>query len=235
MLLRKTRALWKRRAQAWLFDATGMQGLLDERELHSLEDMMGFRGQWDEHRRFQIVELRKLGLEPSSSLLEIGCGPLTAGIPIIQYLDGDRYVGVDVRSNVLDLSWQQVGRAALSAKNPRLIRSEEFGALELGDRRFDFIWSFSVLYHLSDEILDKLFSHVAARLKTDGRFVANVMTDMEDSTWLEFPFIRRTIEIYRSVAAKHGLKTANLGTIEQRGFRLLGQERTNPLLEFSLA
>jgi cyclopropane fatty-acyl-phospholipid synthase-like methyltransferase len=209
--------------------------LLDERELRSLEDMMGFRGQWDEHRRFQMDELQKLGLQPSASLLEFGCDPLTAGIPIIEYLDENRYVGVDVRSSVLDLSWQQVGRAGLSTKNPRLIRSDEFGGAELEDRKFDFIWSFSVLYHLSDEILDKLFFHVARRLKADGKFIANVMTDMENSTWLEFPFIRRTAESYRSVAAKHGLKTTELGTIEERGFRLPGPERTNPLLEFCLA
>jgi SAM-dependent methyltransferase len=235
LLLKKTRALWKRRAQAWLFDVAGIQALLNERELQSLEDMMGFRGQWDEHRRFQIDELKRLGLQPSSSFLEIGCGPLTAGIPVIQYLDSDRYVGIDVRSNVLDLSWQQVGRAGLSAKNPRLIRSDEFGATQLGERKFDYIWSFSVLYHLSDEILDDLLSHVARRLETDGHFVANVMTDMENSTWLEFPFIRRTVETYRSVAAKYDLKTVDLGTIEERGFRLSGPERNNSLLAFSLA
>lgn len=231
-MLKRTRALWKRRAQAWLFDASGMQGLLDEREHHALEDMMGFRGQWDEHRRFQIDELRKLGLQPDSSVLEIGCGPLTAGIPVIQYLDANGYVGVDVRANVLNLSWQQIGRATLSAKNPRLIRSDNFGADELGDRKFDYIWSFSVLYHLADDILDNLFLNVAKRLATDGRFVANVMTDVDDSRWLEFPFLRRTVETYGSVAAKHGLTMTNLGTIEERGFKLPGAERTNPLLEF---
>ena len=234
MLLRRTRALWKRNVQAWLFDAAGLQGLLDERERNALEDHMGFRGQWDEHRRFQIQELRNLGLKPSCSLLEIGCGPLTAGIPLIDYLGADRYVGVDVRSAVLDLSWQQVGKAGLSTKNPRLIRSNDFGVNELGDRKFDFVWSFSVLYHLSDEILDQLFCQVSQRLRPDGQFVANVMTDMENSTWLEFPFVRRTVDSYSAVAGKYGLKTVNLGTLAELGFRLPGEERNNPLLQFKL-
>jgi SAM-dependent methyltransferase len=232
VFLKKTRAVWKRRAQSRLFDLLGMQGLLDEREHHELEDMMGFRGQLEEHRRFQIDELKKLGLTSSSSVLEIGCGPLTAGIPVIAFLEAGRYVGVDVRSNVLDLSWQQVGRKALSAKNPRLIRADDFGVAEVGDRKFDFIWSFSVLYHLSDDILDRLFGSVAGLLADGGLFIANVQTEMEDSRWLEFPFLKRSVEIYDAVGKKHHLVMTNLGTIEERGFRLAGEERKNPLLKF---
>jgi SAM-dependent methyltransferase len=234
VLLKRTRAIWKRRAQAKLFDLLGMQGLIDERRTHALEDMMGFRGQLPEHRRFQIDELRKLGLTPKSAVLEIGCGPLTAGIPVIRYLDPGQYVGVDVRANVLDLSWQEVGLAGLSGKNPRLIRADDFGAAELGERKFDYVWAFSVLYHLSDQILNKLFSNVPKRLEAQGRFVANVQTDVESSTWLEFPFLKRSIEDYQAVAKRHGLQMKKLGTIEERGFKLPGEERNNPLLEFTL-
>jgi SAM-dependent methyltransferase len=234
LLLKRTRALLKRRAQAWLFDAAGMQDLLDQRERHALEDHMGFRGQWDEHRRFQIEQLRRLGLQTECSLLEIGCGPLTAGIPIIEYLKANNYVGIDVRSAVLDLSWQQVGRSSLSDKNPRLIRSDDFGRTELGDDKFDFVWSFSVLYHLSDEILDQLFCQVARRLRPEGQFVANVMTDMENSTWLEFPFLKRSVDFYRSAAGKYKLRTVNLGSLAELGFRLPSEERNNPLLQFKL-
>jgi len=213
-------ALWQRR-------------VLNERELHALEDHMGFRGQFAEHRRFQIDELKKLGLEPSSTVLEIGCGPLTAGIPVISYLNPGCYVGVDVRSSVLDVAWQQIGKNSLACKNPLLIRSDQFGTELLGNRKFDFIWSFSVLYHLSDDILERLFASVANRL--GGMFVANVQIDMESSTWLEFPFLKRTFEEYCAIAAKHDLQTANLGTIEERGFMLAGEERTNLLLKFTRA
>jgi cyclopropane fatty-acyl-phospholipid synthase-like methyltransferase len=209
-----------------------MQDFLDEQELNTLEDHMGFRGQFAEHRRFQIDELRRLGLIPSSSVLEIGCGPLTAGIPVIRFLDPDRYVGVDVRSSVLDLAWQQIGKNSLSDKNPRLIRSDDFASSELGDRTFDFVWAFSVLYHLSDEILDRCFASMRSRLADGGCFVANVQTDVDSSTWLEFPFLKRTVEDYEQVAARNGLSTKILGTIEERGFRLPGAERKNMLLQF---
>jgi SAM-dependent methyltransferase len=233
-VLEKTRKLWKRRFQKRLFQVTGMQEFLDERETHLLEDHMGFRGQLAEHRRFQIDELKKLGLQSSHSVLEIGCGPLTAGIPVIQYLQPDRYVGVDVRSSVLDVAWRQIGRQELSGKNPRLIRSDDFGNGELHEQQFDYIWAFSVLFHLSDGILDRLFSSVGKRLTKTGIMLANVQTDVESSTWLEFPFVKRSVDEYRSSAGKHRLQTLDLGTIEQRGFKLAAAERTNPLLQFTL-
>ena len=234
MFLKRTRAIWKRKMQGALFSVMGMQALLDERERHQLEDSMGFRGQWDEHRRFQIDELKKLGLQPQSRVLEIGCGPLTAGIPVITYLEPDRYVGLDVRSSVLNLAYQQIGRAGLSGKNPRLICTDNFGVVHLMDQKFDFVWSFSVLYHLTDEILEDLMRNVSLRLDIGGRFVANVMTDMENSTWLEFPFLRRSVKEYTDLAARHGLTCSKLGTLAELGLGLSGAESQNELLQFRL-
>lgn len=173
-MLERTRKIWTRRVQQRLFDVARIKDLLEEKELHTLEDHMGFRGQLVEHREFQISELKKLGLKPSSTVLEIGCGPLTAGVPVIEYLDPNRYVGVDVRSTVLNCAWQVIGKQGLSVKNPQLIRSDNFADDVLGDRRFDFIWTFSVLYHLSDDILDRYFATVAKRI--GGVAVANVQT-----------------------------------------------------------
>jgi SAM-dependent methyltransferase len=232
-MLEKTRKIWKRRAQAKLFDVAGIGDYLEDREMMALEEHMGFHGQIPEHRRFQITELKRLGLKPSQSVLEIGCGPLTAGIPVIQYLEPNRYVGVDVRPAVLDAAWQQIGKHELSAKNPRLLCSDDFGDEALGEETFNYIWSFSVLFHLADGILDRLFASAARRLSDGGVLVANVQTDTESSTWLQFPFLKRSIEDYAVAAAAHGLAMENLGTIAQRGFRLEGAERNNPLLRFS--
>src|ERR1017187_3496889 len=106
MLLSKTRRKMVYKLKSYIFDAAKFQEVLDLRDKLRLEDSMGFRGQFDEHRRFQIALLKERGLVPSHRLLEIGCGPLTGGIPIIDFLEPDNYVGVDVRSSVLDLSWK---------------------------------------------------------------------------------------------------------------------------------
>lgn len=232
MLLSRTRAKMAFSLKRKIFSALDMQTMLDTMERHALEDSMGFRGQWDEHRRFQIDQLKKRGLEADGTVLEIGCGPLTAGIPVIEYLAPGGYVGVDVRESVLNMSWQQVGKAGLSAKNPMLLRADDFGDSALGVRTFDFVWSFSVLYHMSDPILDACFASVSQRLD-GGSFYANVMTDMESSTWLQFPFLRRTVDDYAIVASRYGLKTEDLGPISALGFTLSGEERNNRFLRFS--
>lgn len=232
MVLTRTRRNAMLRVKAFIFDKAGLQEVIVLREKHRLEDAMGFRGQFDEHRRFQIVFLKEQGMIPSSKLLEIGCGPLTGGIPIIDYLEPSNYIGIDVRSSVLDLSWMEIGKAGLSAKNPRLICSRSFGSTELGDQRFDFILSFSVLYHLSDEILASYFAAVRNRLNPGGVCFANVNVLSDSSRWLEFPFLKRTIANYRDMAAKYGLETTSLGEIKDLGFRLPGEERRNEMLVF---
>lgn len=230
--LSRTRAKLVHNIKAFIFDAAHFQSMVDLREKHLLEDSMGFRGQWDEHRRFQIEMLKAQGLSPFHDFLEIGCGPLTAGIPLISYLKQNRYTGVDVRNSVLDMSWREVGKAELSSKNPRLICSSSFASEELGDRRFDIIYSFSVLYHLSDDILDAYFATISNRLKSSGFCIANVNTHIPSDKWLQFPFLMRSIEAYEDLASKHGLETINLGTLEDNGFGNQAMERLNPLLKF---
>src|ERR1700730_16469862 len=148
MVLSRTRRNAKLALKGLVFDIGNLQEVLDVRRRYALEDSMGFRGQWDEHRRFQISFLREQGLSPSHRFLDIGCGPLTGGIPVIAYLRPNNYCGIDIRSSVLNLAWREVGIAGLSEKNPRLICSTSLGSDELGDEQFNFVFSFSVLYHL---------------------------------------------------------------------------------------
>jgi SAM-dependent methyltransferase len=132
------------------------------------------------------------------------------------------------------LAWKEVGKAGLAVKNPRLICSSSFGSTELGAQTFDFILSFSVLYHLNDDILKNYFETVRNRLAPTGVCFANVNTLHESSTWLEFPFLRRTIEVYKSLAAENGLTADRLGDLDKHGFRLSGAESRNELLSFRI-
>ena len=232
MVLSRTRRSAKLALKGLVFDSGNLQEVLDVRRRHALEDSMGFRGQWDEHRRFQVDFLKAQGLLPSHTFLEIGCGPLTAGVPIIEYLQPNKYFGIDIRRSVLDLAWGEVARAGLSAKNPRLICSSSFGAEELDEEQFDVVFSFSVLYHLNDELLRAYFHSVARRMKSTGLCVAQVNTQSDESTWLEFPFLKRKIDTYCAMAGEAGLKTRSLGTIERLGFRLSGEEKLNEMLSF---
>jgi SAM-dependent methyltransferase len=231
--LSRTRAKFVHQAKSFVYDKADFQKMVDLRELHQLEDSMGFRGQWESHRRFQIDILKRQGLLPKHTFLELGCGPLTGGIPVIEYLYAGNYTGVDIRSSVLNLSWREVSKAGLSAKNPRLICSSNFASEYLGDAKFDFVYSLSVLYHLSDDILDKYFATVARRLNPAGKCIANINNHIPSDKWLEFPFLKRDLETYCAVASKHGLTVRDLGEIGELGFDG-GTERHNPLLSIQL-
>jgi SAM-dependent methyltransferase len=232
-LLTRTRQKILFKLKSSIFETGRFQKMLDTRDKMRLEDMMGFRGQFDEHRRFQFALLKERGLLPSHKFLEIGCGPLTGGIPVIEYLDPGNYVGIDVRNSVLDLAWKEIGKAGLSYKNPRLICSPSFGSRQLGSERFDFVLSFSVLFHMNDQILQTYFAALRHRLAAGGQGLANVTTLVDtSSTWLEFPFLPRTIEEYRELAASKGLETSVLGEMQDFGFRLDVLEKRNQLLQF---
>ncbi|SDW99021.1 Methyltransferase domain-containing protein [Ruegeria halocynthiae] len=232
---RRTIGAYSMKAQAFLYHAMKMSRVTEEMRRVNLAEAMGFDGQWDDHREFQMAFLQENGLNEQTRFLEIGSGPLTLGIPLIQLLDAGNYTGVDIRENVSNLAYNEIARAGLARKNPRLIVSDNFGASSLGDETFDVIWSFSVLFHLSDDLVNALFSNVKKRLSPKGRYWANYNNISEESQWLEFPFVNRTGDFYERIAKNNGLSYNELGAIQQLGFNGRGQEKNNVMFELAHA
>jgi hypothetical protein len=63
-------------------------------------------------------------------------------------------------------------------------------------------------------------------------FIANVQVTEDESTWLQFPFLKRPVETYAAVAAKYGFVCDDVGSLEDHGFKLDGADRLNRLLIF---
>ena len=82
--------------------------------------MVGPATLWKMKRAFQIQFLKDRNLEPSHYLLDIGCGTLRGGIPIIEYLEGGHYYGIEFRQEVLDEGRKELAEAGLDAKKPTL-------------------------------------------------------------------------------------------------------------------
>ena len=93
----------------------------------------------------------------------------------------------------------------------------DISLLDLG-RHFDFVWAFSVLFHMSDEILQQTLGFVARHLSSDGVFLANIhVGDRPPGAWQGFPVVWRTLEHYESACAANGLGVADLGPLEALG------------------
>jgi SAM-dependent methyltransferase len=215
-----------------LLRLTDPQRFVERMEEQQLERMMGFPGQYQSHRVFQVALLKRLGLTPRKRLLEIGCGPLTLGVPIIAFLEKGNYCGIDVRPSVLNAAYRLISNNELADKNPRFIYSKSFGRDELAQEIFDWIVSFSVLYHLEDNLVGDLFTAVSNRLTLGGVYLANVNVEHAPSRWLEFPFVQRPISYYQECAQRVGLVAQILGRGEDFGMTKNDIASQNYLLSF---
>jgi hypothetical protein len=104
---------------------------------------------FEEGGRTHFIRLLQAGLQPDSSLLDIGCGCLRVGYWLVKFLDIDRYCG-------LEPAWQRVefGLQCLfevdevKAKRPTFDFNPRFDMSVFG-RQFDFFLAASIWSHAS--------------------------------------------------------------------------------------
>lgn len=206
------------------------------REQYRLDRMIGPLGYWKEMQEYQLNLLKKMGLKPYHTLLDIGCGPLSGGLAFIPYLDSGHYVGIDIRSNSIAEAHIQVAKAGLADKTPFLAVSSTFGRNELGDLKFDYVWASQIMYHFDPEKIESCLEQVSARLKPDAKFYADIISTPNmvtpDKRWFEFSFYFHSLEHLNTLSKKHGLTMSNLGKIEEFGYPVDWGFKLNYLLEF---
>jgi cyclopropane fatty-acyl-phospholipid synthase-like methyltransferase len=161
-----------------------------------------------------------MGLHPDHRLLDLGCGTLRGGIPIIQHLGPGRYFGVDVRPMVIAEAWRELHDHDLNHKQPTLLSLSE-AQESLGNTCFDIVWAFSVLIHMQDSTLRQTIRFVADHLCPSGRFFANVKIGNEYSgnRWQGFPVVTRPLTFYERESDAVALRLAVFGSLERLGHR----------------
>ncbi len=184
---------------------------------------------WKKSRDFQIKFLKDMGLMPKNYLLDIGCGTLVGGIPIIRYLEKHHYYGIEVRSDVLEEAKKELLVSKLTHKIPVLL-SEDISSLKI-EREFDFMWAASVLIHFKNKILEDCFAFVSSHLSKQGKFYANVnIGNKKDDNWKGFPVVWHTLDFYIEMASSHGLSVKDIGSRQELGLTYQDDQR---MLEIS--
>ena len=169
-------------------------------------------------------------LMPEDYLLDIGCGTLVGGIPIIRYLEKSHYYGIEKRLDVLEEARKELLASKLTHKTPVLL-SEDFSSLNL-EREFNFVWASSVLIHFKDEILEDCFAFVSNNLSKQGKFYANVnIGNKKDDSWKEFPVVWRTLDFYKKVGSSYGLTVKDIGSRQEVGHTIIDDDQI--MLEIS--
>lgn len=124
--------------------------------------------------QLQFELLLREGCTTTSRVLEIGCGCLHLGIPLIQYLERGNYVGLDPNAWLRQEAMKSRRvRQLVSDKQARFLAVDDFDASTLGVK-FDLIYSHSVLSHCAHWQLDQFLRNVAKVLAPEGFILASI-------------------------------------------------------------
>jgi 2-polyprenyl-3-methyl-5-hydroxy-6-metoxy-1,4-benzoquinol methylase len=172
---------------------------------------------WQMKRDFQRDFLLRQGLAPHHHLLDLGCGTLRGGIPLIAHLESGHYTGIEARAEVLAEARLELREVGLEDRRPALLHCTDLPQLSLRTR-FDFIWCFSVLIHMEDAIAADALAFAARHLSEAGALLANVNEGIApERDWQGFPVVTRPLAFYAELAARAGLEMRSLGTLAELG------------------
>lgn len=125
---------------------------------------------WTTRGLFQLELLKDRGLSQTSSCLDLGCGPLRAGMHIIAYLGRGGYVGIDFNSSFINAAQGVIAKQGLLDKDPVVQLSTDFTISDPA-RIFDYAIAFSVLNHCDERSKKMFFDRIPARLGENGKLL----------------------------------------------------------------
>ena len=179
--------------------------------------LVGSATLWQMKRDFQIQFLQAMNLKPEHYLLDIGCGTLRGGLPLIAYLQAEHYFGLEVRAEVLAQGRQELKEAGMAHKNPMLLLSTDMAQLTI-HQPFDYIWAFSVLIHMDEATLNTTLDFVRRHLAEKGAFYANVNIGEEtQGHWQGFPVVWKPFAYYQQACLDNGLTVSDIGKLKEHG------------------
>lgn len=128
-------------------------------------------GKWDEMGVHQLDFLKLHGLQPTHTLLDIGCGSLRGGLHFIEYLNTGNYTGMEISSELL-----RVGKTFLKDKNlekklPNLLLTTDLKFNEF-EKKFDYLNAQSVLSHMPVEDITEMFKNLHKIMHERSIFIA---------------------------------------------------------------
>jgi ABC-2 type transport system ATP-binding protein len=117
--------------------------------------------------------LRAHGLRPTHHVLDLGCGSLRSGVPLLRYLEPGHYVGVDHDGAVLEAGITL--ELAAAGIDPARGHYYVSGSADLSNVHgpFDVIWCSGLLQDLPHELVAMTFAAAVRKLAPTGQmFVA---------------------------------------------------------------
>jgi len=159
---------------ASLFLLTGIQAqepplcVVTQANQHAIRYVGNSRPQ---NGRMQLELLLREGLQKEHYVLEIGCGALVAGIPIMSMVEIGHYVGIEPNKWLIDASLQVPQNYNIALQQQPLFLYNEFFDAESTGISFDYIISHSIISHAAHWQLPLFLEMCSRVLKKDGKVI----------------------------------------------------------------
>lgn len=146
--------------------------------------------------RYHFDAILSLGLDPTSRVLDLGCGAGRTGVWLIRHLRPRRYHGIEAHlGSLIAFADYECPLHGLEPKQPRLMHDDKFGIEGFGVR-FDVALDLYMTPWMTPEATTEAFSKVARQCRPGARLImANPPKlsddEMEAIGWR--PMCRRTM------------------------------------------
>jgi cyclopropane fatty-acyl-phospholipid synthase-like methyltransferase len=163
------------------------------------------------HRTFE--RLLAYGIRPDDTVVDYGCGTLRLGALFIEYLEADRYIGLDIDRRILAAGREQLAGDVVETKRPTLEVISQESLARVAARSPRWVCSKGVLQHVPPEELDDYFASLSPLIHAGatGLLFSHIAPEsrrMSLKTWAhDFDQLHGTAE-------DHGMQ---LGRLKWRG------------------
>jgi SAM-dependent methyltransferase len=189
-------------------------------------------GHWEEIGRLQFDFLVRRGLKPNHRMLDIGCGMLRGGRFFIEYLEAQKYTGMDISAEALREAGRLVAASGFADRQPRLLLNAHRHLTfdQFPGETFDVLLAQSVFTHLLDGHIEECFDCVRRVMSPASQFFFTAWID--ESHERPTPFeLRQPRVLYENLATKYGFMLEDFShdyphPRGQRMFRIMLTEGT---------
>jgi hypothetical protein len=125
--------------------------------------------------RQQLILLLMSGLEPTSKVVDLGCGVLRAGYWLVHFLDPNCYYGIEPHIARLDAGKNLILEPeTLQAKKPRFDTNANFDTSVFGTK-FDFFLAYSIWTHASKPQIETMLDNFLRDSAPEAVFLTSVL------------------------------------------------------------
>jgi hypothetical protein len=154
-----------------------------------------------------LAVLKDCGLKPEMLCVEYGCGSLWAAEPIIDYLDPDKFIGVDIVDGFYKMGLERIADLA-NRKRPQfaVITVENLGPIAA--RNPQFIYSRKVLSHIAPGDRTEFFKLLCSIIGRDTIVVIDSITQSSTVERNKGTWSHSVEEVARDLPAGFALRAA---------------------------